>query len=194
MMIKLIRPDCPHPAALDNGNYKHHLNKEALKKANFDKCMYCESKISHIDFAHVEHFKPKAKDKYPELEFEWTNLGYACPKCNNNKSDKFHEDFPYIDPYSEEPSEYFLAHGTWLFVKQGSERADLTIRDIELNRPELLEKRLEKVTEIQNAITACFRTRSKALRDKALQELTREAESDKEYSFFVKALIAAHAT
>lgn len=193
-MIKLTRPDCPHPNALDNGNYKHPLNKEALKKANSDKCMYCESKISHIDFAHVEHYKPKAQDKYPELEFEWTNLGYACPKCNNNKSDKFHEDFPYIDPYSEDPCEYFLAHGTWLFVKQGCQRADLTIRDIELNRPELLEKRLEKVTEIQNAITACFRTTNQALRDMALQELAREAESDKEYSFFVKALIAAHAT
>lgn len=192
-MIKLTRPDCPYPKALENGNYKHPLNKEALKNASSDKCMYCESKISHIDFAHVEHYKPKAADKYPDLEFEWTNLGYACPKCNNNKSDKFHADFPYIDPYSEEPSEYFLAHGTWLFVKQGCERADLTIRDIELNRPELLEKRLEKVTEIQKAITACFRTTNHALRDMALQELKKEAASDKEYSFFVKTLITAHA-
>jgi hypothetical protein len=193
MMIKITRPNCPHPDALDNGNYKHHLNKQALKEASSDKCMYCESKISHIDFAHVEHFKPKAEDKFPELEFEWTNLGYACPKCNNNKSDKFHNGSPYIDPYSEEPSEYFLAHGTWLFVKQGCERADLSIRDIGLNRPELLEKRLEKITEIQNAITACFRTTNQALRDMALQELRREAEPDKEYSFFVEALITAHA-
>lgn len=192
-MIKITRPNCPHPDALANGNYKHHLNKQALKEANSDKCMYCESKISHIDFAHIEHFKPKADDKFPELEFEWTNLGYACPKCNNIKSDKFHNDSPYIDPYSEEPSEYFLAYGTWLFVKRGCERADLSIRDIGLNRPELLEKRLEKITEIQNAITACFRTTNQALRNMALQELRREAEPDKEYSFFVEALIAAHA-
>jgi hypothetical protein len=193
-MIKLTRPNCPHPDALDNGNYKHHLNKQALKEASSDKCMYCESKISHIDFAHIEHFKPKAEDKFPNLEFEWTNLGYACPKCNNNKSDTFHNDSPYIDPYSEEPSEYFLAHGAWLFVKQGCERADLSIKDIGLNRPELLEKRLEKINEIQNAITSCFRTNNKALRNMAFQELKKEAEPDKEYSFFIEALINAHAT
>ncbi|EIT7146298.1 HNH endonuclease [Vibrio vulnificus] len=192
-MIKITRPDCPHPNALENGNYKHPTNKEALKNASSDKCMYCESKISHIDFAHIEHYKPKAEDKFPELEFEWSNLGYACPKCNNNKSDKFHTDFPYIDPYSEEPSEFFLAHGSWIFVKQGSERADLTIREIGLNRPDLLEKRLEKITEIQNAITACYRTKNQVLRDMALEELRKEAEPDKEYSFFVEALITAHA-
>jgi uncharacterized protein (TIGR02646 family) len=191
-MIKIIRPECPHPAALGQGNYKHPLNKQALKDASADKCMYCESKISHIDFAHVEHFKPKAEGKFPNLEFEWSNLGYACPKCNNNKSDKFHNDAPYIDPYSEEPSEYFLAHGTWLFVKNGCERADLSIRDIGLNRPELLEKRLEKITEIQSAISACFRTNNEVLREMALAELRKETYSDKEYSLFVKALIFAH--
>lgn len=192
-MINITRPNCPYPIALVRGDYKHSVNKKALKEASVDKCMYCESKISHIDFAHIEHFKPKALNKFPELEFEWSNLGYSCPKCNNNKSDKFHDDSPYIDPYSEEPSEYFLANGSWLFVKQGSERSDLTIRDIGLNRPELLEKRLEKITEIQSAITACFRTNNVVLREMALQELRKEAEPDKEYSFFVAALFVTHA-
>ena len=72
-MIRLVRPTCPHPAALQNGNYKHPRNKQALKDAAFDKCMYCESRISHIDFAHVEHIKPKAEDKYPQLAFAWNN-------------------------------------------------------------------------------------------------------------------------
>lgn len=192
-MIKITRPECPHTIALENGNYKHHLNKEALKKANYDKCMYCESKISQIDFAHIEHFKPKAADKFPELEFVWDNLGYACPKCNNAKSDKFHSDAPYIDPYSEDPSEYFVAAGALLFIKNGSERSEISIRDIELNRPELLEKRLEKITEIQKSISACHRTTNVALKDAALNELERESSSKKEYSFFVAALLKAHA-
>lgn len=192
-MIKLSRPECPHPASLLNGNYKHPVNKEALKKANSDKCMYCESKISQIDFAHIEHFKPKATDKYPELEFVWDNLGYACPKCNNAKSDKFHNDTPYIDPYSEDPSEYFYATGAWLFIKNGSERSEISIRDIELNRPELLEKRLEKITEIQKSINSCHRTSNEALKAAALNELEQESCSEKEYSFFVVALFKAHA-
>lgn len=192
-MIRITRPLCPHPAALDRGNYKHATNKQALKDASADKCMYCESKISHIDFAHIEHFKPKAENKYPELEFDWNNLGYACPKCNNQKSDQFHEELPYIDPYSDDPADFFYAAGSWLFVKNGCERSDITIRDIGLNRPELLEKRLEKITEIQNAITACFRTSNTTLRELALTELRKESEADKEYSFFVEALINAHA-
>lgn len=192
-MIKLSRPECPHSIALQNGNYKHPTNKEALKKANNDKCMYCESKISQIDFAHIEHFKPKAANKFPELEFVWSNLGYACPKCNNAKSDEFHIDTPYIDPYSEEPSEYFYAAGAWLFIKNGSERSEISIRDIELNRPELLEKRLEKITEIQKSINACHRTKNVALKDAALNELKLESSSEKEYSFFVASLLKAHA-
>lgn len=192
-MIKLTRPVCPHPSALDRGNYKHPRNKEALKQAASDKCMYCESKISHIDFAHVEHIKPKADGKFPELEFVWENLGYACPKCNNEKSDKYHNELPYVNPYNEAPQAFFYASGSWLFVKRGNERADITMLDLGLNRPALLEKRLEKIVEIQNAITACFRTNNAILRENALSELKNEAKTDKEYSFFVKALIEAHA-
>jgi len=191
-MIKLTRPDCPYPIALGRSDYKHSINKQALKKANSDKCMYCESKISHIDFAHIEHFKPKADDKFPELEFTWNNLGYACPKCNNKKSDNFHSELPYVDPYSENPADFFYAAGSWLFIKNGSERSEITIRDIGLNRPELLEKRLEKITEIQKAITSCFRTKNVTLRQVALDELRQESEPDKEYSFFIEALINSH--
>ena len=164
-----------------------------LKRASSDKCMYCESKISHIDFAHIEHIKPKAEGKFPELAFSWDNLGYCCPKCNNEKSDKYHTELPYINPYNENPREHFYASGSIILVKEGSERAEITIKDIGLNRPELLEKRLEKITDIQNTITACFRTKNLVLRANALAELENEAGPSKEYSFFVKSLIEAHA-
>ncbi len=191
-MIKLERPECPYPKALDDGNYKHKTNKEALRQASFDKCMYCESKISHIDFAHVEHLKPKAEDKYPELEFVWENLGYVCPKCNNSKRDKYDESTPYIDPYSENPEEYILAFGAFLYHKNGSERGELTITDIELNRADLIEKRYERIKEIIKAITSCRRTNNTTLRDNALDEIKREMLADKEYSLIVKTLIFAN--
>ncbi|WP_305418519.1 HNH endonuclease [Photobacterium leiognathi] len=192
-MIRLYRPDCPHPAALTSNDYKHHINKAALRDANHDKCMYCECKISHIDFAHVEHIKPKAKDKYPELKFVWDNLGYACPKCNNSKSDKYYEDTPYINPYSEDPEQYLLAYGTYLFSKNGSERGDITIKDLQLNRPELLEKREIKINEFKRAIDACYRTNSQPLREAALAELQKEADTDKELSLFVKSFLRLNA-
>ena len=190
-MIKLERPDCPNSAALRN-NYKHAQNKEALRISANDKCMYCESKITHIDFAQVEHIKPKSEEKYPELEFEWTNLGYCCPKCNNNKSDNYDVITPYIDPYSEEPENHITAFGNILFPKNGCERGEITIRDIGLNRSELIERRLERINEITRAINSCFRTNSISLRNAALEELKVEADKDKEYSLVIKKLLKIH--
>lgn len=190
-MIKLTRPICPHPRALASGNYKHPINKEALKQASYDKCMYCESKISHIDFAHIEHIKPKSADKYPELEFSWENLGYACPRCNNEKSDKYYEETPFIDPYLIDPENHFVAFGSILFPKNGCERADISIKEIGLNRPELLEKRQQRIDDINKALIACDRTESVELKRLAILELKKESCVDKEYSIFVKSFFQA---
>ncbi len=184
-MISIVRPVCPHPQALGAGNYKHPTNKEALRQASSDKCMYCESKISHIDFAHVEHIKPKAGGRFPELEFVWENLGYACPKCNNSKGDEYDENTPYLDPYSEDPQEHLFGSGAFLFPRNGSERGQMTIGDIDLNRNDLLEKRQARITEFITAMNACYRTANHRLRDIALAALRREASADREYSMIV---------
>lgn len=188
-MIRIKRPECPYPQALKDGNYSHSTNKEALRGGNFDKCMYCESRISHIDHAHIEHIKPKAPDKYPELVCTWGNLGYACSRCNTNKSDKYSETTPYIDPYSEDPEEHIFVYGALLFSKNGSERGELTISDIGLNRPELIEKRQDRVGEIEKAIKACFRTKDTTLQSNALKAIKEETLPDKEYSLVVKTLL-----
>lgn len=188
-MIRITRPACPNPDALQNNNYKHPTNKSALANASHDKCMYCESKISHIDFAHVEHIKPKAEGKFPELKYEWSNLGYACPKCNNSKSNMYHEDTPYLDPYSEDPSKNIFACGAFVYQKNGSERGEITIRDIGLNRPELIEKRMERIKEIEKTLNAAHRTVNQALKEAAIYELEQEALPDKEYSMCVKSFL-----
>lgn len=188
-MIKLERPVCPNQNALENGNYKHPLNKAALAYASNDKCMYCESKISHIDFAHIEHIKPKADEKYPELAYVWDNLGYSCPKCNNNKSDKFYPDTPYIDPYSEDPGNHLFPFGAFLFQRNGSERGELSIRDIGLNRPSLIEKRMAKIEDIQKALNAAHRSTNETLRNAAIEELGKEALPDKEYSVCINSFL-----
>lgn len=191
-MIKLERPPCPHPDALKDNNYKHPKNKSALASASNDKCMYCESKISHIDFAHIEHIKPKATDKYPQLEFDWGNLGYACPKCNNNKSDDYHADTPYIDPYSDNPEDHLFFYGAVLFQRNGSERGEITIRDIGLNRAELLEKRMVRIAEIQKALNAAHRSRNPSLKRAAIDELQKEALPSNEYSVCISLFLKAN--
>lgn len=188
-MIGIERPACPCPEALANDDYKHKDNKDALRRAGFDKCMYCESKISHIDYAHVEHIKPKADGKYPELEYEWNNLGYSCSRCNMAKGEKYSEATPYINPYEEEPEGFIFSCGAFLFAKMGDERGDLTITDIKLNRPDLIEKRQGRIDEVAKATPVCFRTRDVTLRRNALEALKAEALQDKEYSLVIKTFL-----
>ncbi len=192
-MIKLTRPDCPNQQALNAKNYKHPDNKKALATATNNKCMYCESCITHIDFGDVEQIKPKADDKYPSLAYEWSNLGLACGKCNNAKSSKFFDEAPFIDPFSENPDEHLIALGAIITQRNGSERGEITIREIALNRPELLEKRMERMQTIIVALNAAHRTQLEMLKSSALAELEKEAQSDKEYSLIVKALLRANA-
>jgi hypothetical protein len=190
-MIKLDRPSCPNPTALSRGDYKHSDNKKALKASTSDKCMYCESKITHIDYGDIEHIKPKSI--YPSLEFTWNNLGFSCTVCNRTyKKNKYDETTPLINPYDEEPYEHIICNGAMIFPKQGSERGELSINDLGLNRVELIEKRQEKIDEIDKAIKACFRTKNIELRNNALNELKNEASYDKEYSMIIRALFESH--
>ncbi len=57
-------------------------------------CCYCESKILK-DTSHIEHFKPKDKDKFPHLQLRYDNLLCSCQKqlskgeprhCGNSKA------------------------------------------------------------------------------------------------------------
>lgn len=67
--------------------------KRVLRAAQHDKCCFCESKITHVAFGDVEHFRPKAavrqsddelerKPGYYWLAYEWSNLYLACEQCN----------------------------------------------------------------------------------------------------------------
>ena len=87
--IRLASTDAARKNAQDR--YKHEAIKEALVAMFHGKCAYCESDITHIDYGHIEHFKPKSTPAYFELAVEWDNLLLACGRCNGaeNKGTKF---------------------------------------------------------------------------------------------------------
>jgi hypothetical protein len=186
-MISLIRPECPNPLALTAGNYADPVNKDILRKSTSGKCMYCESKIEHISYAHIEHIKPKTK--YPELEFEWNNLGFSCQVCNTNKGVKYNEDIPFINSYNENPEDYIIFLGFYIFPKQRSERGEYTIKEMDLNRPNLVDRRKDKIEGIIKILKFAYRTANKSLRDQAITEVKKEAEKDKEFSTMIKSLL-----
>jgi uncharacterized protein (TIGR02646 family) len=68
--------------------------KQALKKYILTceqnmLCIYCESKISiSKESSHFEHIRPKAKNMYPELTFDYKNLAISCNgTCSNQEND-----------------------------------------------------------------------------------------------------------
>jgi len=177
-MVRLERPPCPDPAALTT-NYKAAANKQALMKASQSKCMYCESRVTHVYFGDVEHILPK--DRFPELEYDWENLGFVCAKCNNSKRNKWFEETPFLDPYSEDPSDAIAALGQWLFPRPGSDRGRVTVSEIQLNRPELLERRLEKLHRIQEMLDLIAKAPNDAVRNALSSRIEAELGSDAEY-------------
>lgn len=65
-------------------------NKEHLIVDFEHRCAYCDDYDIYAGGSkmyHVEHFAPK--ERFPELEFTYDNLLYACPYCNISKSNKW---------------------------------------------------------------------------------------------------------
>lgn len=182
-MIKLQRPICPNPESLASSKYDHPDNKKALIEASYGKCMYCESFVLSTSWGEIEHIKPKSK--FPDLEFDWGNLGFVCQRCNNSKWSKYEETIQHINPYEENPEDFLVAVGTYILQKENNRRGERTIKDISLNREGLLEKRLEALTRLEKSMDVCQRVQE-PLKSKLLKELENETSKEKEFSFILK--------
>jgi uncharacterized protein (TIGR02646 family) len=121
---------------------KAHLVSEA-----HGKCVYCESKITHVYFGDIEHIKPKAK--FPRERLDVENLVLACAICNNAKGDYRDASNALLNPYVEDPDQEILALGYLIARRPGQSRARLTIKQLDLNRQALLERRRERVERLQ---------------------------------------------
>ncbi len=88
----------------DSNIYGNKSVKDLLIEIQYYKCCFCESKIGHISYGDVEHFRPKAgwvqdnenmnKPGYYWLAYEWDNLLLSCEKCNQRYKKNL---FPLID-------------------------------------------------------------------------------------------------
>lgn len=108
--------------------YQNSEIKEALEKETHGKCAYCESKFKHIAFGDIEHILPKNKNARPDLYVEWTNLTLACEVCNRiNKKDYYDPSDPIINPIIEEPEQYLIACGPFIYQMPGKRKGELSI-------------------------------------------------------------------
>jgi len=157
--------------------YRHAQIKDALDALFHGKCAYCESKIKHVAYPHIEHYRPKSK--FPNLTFDWENLLLACGVCNSAeyKGDNFPEandNGPYINPCLDKPEDHFQfvydAKAKLANVYGKTGRGRLTEEAFGLNRPDLRTYRSKKIeTLVCLARLARTDTEAQFLLDEAKQ-------------------------
>ena len=149
--------------------YAHKTVKAALRKAQHDKCCFCESKVTHISYGDVEHFRPKAgvrqrsgapleRPGYYWLAYEWSNLFFSCQLCNQRYKEslfplikqgdraKSHNDVInlekplFINP-TEDVEKFISFRSEVIFAINDKPRGKATIKALGLDRNELNDMR-----------------------------------------------------
>lgn len=146
-------------------------------------CCFCESRVTHISFGDVEHYRPKAgyfqdegdlfhKPGYFWLAYEWSNLLFCCKICNRRykqnffplkdpaKRCKFNKSFSvkseaplFINPFETDPAEHITFNKEIPVGK--TEEGRVTISKLGLLREELNEMRRDTLSSLL-ALKQCW--------------------------------------
>ncbi len=164
--------------SFDSAIYAHAEVKETLLAMQHGKCAFCESKIEHISYGDVEHFRPKGGVKqaseaplirpgYYWLAYDWSNLLLSCQLCNqrhkgnlfpladpaararNHRADIDGESPMFIDPASDAPETLLGFRAEVAYGLDDGGRGDATQKALELNRPALLERRRDLYQQLR---------------------------------------------
>lgn len=166
------------------GHYRHADIKSEVKLETEEKCIYCESYVTHQYPGDVEHIIPKSV--YPRLTYSWNNLTFVCYWCNNNKRATLDKNCKLLNPYKDEVDNHLQAFGPMIFHINDSKRGELTWKEIKLNRKELIERRVDSLKELQNLIDKYNRETVHGLKAILLNEIVENTNSDKEFSMYKK--------
>jgi uncharacterized protein (TIGR02646 family) len=163
--------------------------KEALREETGWKCVYCESKIGHNTPGDVEHKVPSSKN--PSLHFEWSNLTTACTECNRRKNDYYEKVIAFLDPYTDDVEEMLVHLGPIVYWRPGDERAEATVRTLELDtmaRKELFQQKCDLLEKARNLLELVTQT-SGPLRELREDELRRMQDARSEYSAAIRSYV-----
>jgi len=169
--------------------YRHKAIKFALVRMFHGKCAYCESRMTHIDYGHIEHYRPKSK--YVRHTFKWANLLLACGICNGKayKGDQFpgrSDGGPLVNPCKDSPCDHLAFEYDRIAriatVRPLTSRGRVTESTLGLNRKDLREYRSR---QIKRLIALAL---SEATHLEAREELQEAKEPHSEYSAFARSL------
>lgn len=83
-----------------NGRHDYYIELDEANQPNFDSLPQGENNLLHID-----HFIARKFDENKVVE--WNNLIPSCPKCNYKKSVFDVSKNPIINPYDDDPRNFF---------------------------------------------------------------------------------------
>ncbi|MGM0860681.1 MAG: HNH endonuclease [Bacillota bacterium] len=158
--------------------YNHKDIKAKLLEETRGKCAYCESKINHAAYLHIEHILPKTK--FPELTYKWGNLTISCPKCNLNKGDYYEDKLPLLNPYQDQIDKEITFWGPSL--QYITAKGKFTIYKLDLNRAELIERRAEKIDAMSELFLSYHDASIPVIREMYWKELDEMTKKEAEYS------------
>ena len=143
--------NCIEPEYRNLQQPERGATEENLFAEQTGQCVYCGRRISldRKQHYHIEHFRPRSRQKYPELQLDYTNLFLSCGSegyhgarntCGHHKCDWFEEDC-HIPPAPEACAERFRFRSSGRIAGDGSPEADKMIATLNLNHPELVSER-----------------------------------------------------
>ena len=147
---------------------KEIVHQSLLKEQGYI-CCYCQRQIN-LNNSHIEHFKPKDENCYPELSLEYSNFLASCQKEKDDKAQNYQENPVHcghlkgnwydenltISPLQEDCNEYFTytAFGDILPSEddEKKESAKITIEKLGLNIPKLKSERRAVIEGLQELL------------------------------------------
>lgn len=190
--------------AFSDSIYNHESVKQLLIQAQHDKCCFCEMKIA--DGGDVEHFRPKsgyrqrAKSRlerpgYYWLAYEWSNLFFACPICNqrfkrslfpladethrarSHNDDLGREDPLLINPVERNPEDYIAFRGEKPYAIDDNPYGATTIRVLGLHRRNLLDRRREHLNDLRQGYWKVIQLEAEYGHDPVIRTLIEQAKA-----------------
>lgn len=175
------------PSQYELTRYRHADIKAALVTETHGKCAYCEGKFRHLTYGDVEHIAPKSRRLSDT--FRWENLTLACDVCNTNKGDAEN----IIDPYVDEPSALLRFLGPFVSAILGDDRALISVRQLGLNREQLILDRAKRIKGIEDLLVLISKSDGD-LRNVLLTDLIENDCADaSEYAALVRSFLSGAA-
>lgn len=172
--------------------------KVAIADLSFGKCCYTEIRLGEESkYMEIEHFHPKSR--YPDEVLLWGNLLPSCKKCNATKGEHDTIAEPVVNPFEDDPKDFFYMENGFYRVKNNSDIARRTIRKLGLNDIEHFVKPRNRIYEKINGTLSDLKEDILASSDEKLptyahrlKRLMKEGRRQEEYAALVSTTILSN--